>query len=153
MRLRAETDAGRGIVDTTDGTFSYAEYREFLTENADSIAEFREIQSVAVEEEKQRWRESGEFDIRDEPVVTADQGAVEIPEGSTAVYAELPSTLWQLLVSEGDEVKAGDRLASLESMKMESPVVAATDGVVTGVFAAVGDQVSQGQALISLGAR
>ena len=153
MRLRAETDAGRGIVDTTDGTFSYAEYREFLTENADSIAEFREIQSVAFEEEKQRWRESGEFDIRDEPVVTADQGAVEIPEGSTAVYAELPSTLWQLLVSEGDEVKAGDRLASLESMKMESPVVAATDGVVTGVFAAVGDQVSQGQALISLGAR
>jgi urea carboxylase len=152
MRLRAETDAGRGIADTTDGTFSYTEYRAFLAENAESIAEFRQVQSVAFEEEKQRWRESGEFDIRDEPAVAADPVTVEVPAGSVAVYAQLPSTLWQLLVGEGDVVKAGDRLASLESMKMESPVVAATDGVVTGVFAAVGDQVSQGQALLSLAA-
>ncbi|MGP9723872.1 urea carboxylase [Corynebacterium sp. AOP40-9SA-29] len=150
MHMRAETDAGRGIVDTEDGTFSYAEYRRFLDENADSIADFRATQATAFDEEKERWRASGEFEVRDEPEVIDEAAEIELPSGSDGVYAPLPSTLWQLVVAEGDTVKAGDRLASLEAMKMETPVLAATDGTVSGVFAGVGEQVGQGQVLVSI---
>ncbi|MEJ6548966.1 urea carboxylase [Corynebacterium sp. USCH3] len=148
--LRAETDAGRGLADTEEGTFSYAEYRRFLDDNADSIAEFRATQATAFDEEKERWRASGEFEVRDEPEVVEDTAEAEVPEGSDGVYAPLPSTLWQLVVAEGDTVKIGDRLASLEAMKMETPVLAECDGVVSGVFAGVGEQVGQGQVLVSI---
>ncbi|AHW64633.1 Urea amidolyase [Corynebacterium glyciniphilum AJ 3170] len=150
MDMRAETGAGRGVVDTEEGAFSYAEYRRFLDDNADSIAEFRATQATAFDEEKERWRVSGEFEVRDEPEVVEDATEIEVPEGSDGVYAPLPSTLWQLVVAEGDTVKAGDRLASLEAMKMETPILAECDGVVSGVFAGVGEQVGQGQVLVSI---
>ena len=153
MRMREETDAGRGVVDTEDGTFSYAEYRRFLDDNADSIADFRDTQAAAFDEEKERWRAAGEFDVRDEPDVPQDAAEITLPDGAEGVFAPLPSTLWQLVVAEGDVVKVGDRLASLEAMKMETPILAESDGVISGVFATVGDQVTQGQALVSISPR
>ena len=66
LELRAETDAGRGDFETVEGEFSIADYERFLTANADSIAEFRARQPAAFEEEKERWRASGEFDRQDD---------------------------------------------------------------------------------------
>ncbi|MGO1464698.1 MAG: acetyl-CoA carboxylase biotin carboxyl carrier protein subunit, partial [Candidatus Corynebacterium faecigallinarum] len=103
--------------------------------------------------EKERWRAAGEFDVRDEPDVPQDAAEITLPDGAEGVFAPLPSTLWQLVVAEGDVVKVGDRLASLEAMKMETPVIAESDGVISGIFATVGDQVTQGQALVSISPR
>ena len=62
LDLRAETEAGRGHVDVTDGWFDYGSYTRFLAANAASIAAFRARQSAAFAAEKERWRASGEFD-------------------------------------------------------------------------------------------
>ena len=62
LDLRAETEAGRGHVDVTEGVFDYGSYTRFLAANAASIAAFRARQSAAFAAEKERWRASGEFD-------------------------------------------------------------------------------------------
>jgi biotin carboxyl carrier protein len=47
-------------------------------------------------------------------------------------------------------VAKGDKLASLEAMKMETVVVAPHDGTVAAVYATVGTQVAAGQVLLAL---
>ncbi len=60
------------------------------------------------------------------------------------VRAEMVSTVFEIVVNEGDPVKEGDTLVILESMKMEIPVVAEVDGTVTAVGVKVGDVIQQG---------
>ncbi|MEV0946060.1 biotin/lipoyl-binding carrier protein [Rhodococcus sp. NPDC049939] len=60
------------------------------------------------------------------------------------VRAEMVSTVFQVVVSEGDEVKQGDTLIILESMKMEIPVIAEEPGRVASVDVKVGDVLQQG---------
>ncbi|MEO7015135.1 MAG: urea carboxylase [Leifsonia sp.] len=150
LELRAETDAGRGSFEAIDGEFSIAEHERFLTREAAPIAEFRARQADAFQQERKRWQASGEFDRHDaEPAAEATE--VAIPTGATAVGAPFLSTVWQLHVAEGAVVEAGERIASVEAMKMESVVTAPRAGRVVGVYAKAGDQVVAGQTLVAIG--
>ena len=51
-------------------------------------------------------------------------------------------------VKEGQEVKQGDHLLTLEAMKMNTLVLAPNDGKVSEIKAAVGDAVEEGQVLM-----
>ncbi len=153
LELRAETDAGRGDFETTDGTFAIADYQNFLGENADSIAAFRAQQAQAFGEEKDRWHASGEFDRQQANMVAPPVAEVVLPVGATAIQAPFTSTVWQLSVEPGTRVAAGDKLLALEAMKMESAVTAPRDGIVLEVYVKPGDQVSPGQVLAAIGAR
>ena len=73
-----------------------------------------------------------------------------LPPGTTAVRAEIPGSVWQVLVNPGDQVHAGDKLVVLETMKMETPVLAPKDGTVSIVACAQGNQVVPGQLLLAL---
>jgi biotin carboxyl carrier protein len=53
-------------------------------------------------------------------------------------------------VAVGASVETGQALVTLEAMKMEHVVTAATDGVVSDLLVARGDQVARGQALLTL---
>jgi len=146
LELRAETDAGRAGFETTDGTFSVADYAAFLTDNAESISHFRARQSVAFNAEKQRWRESGEFDRRDEPERGPAQ-SVSLPDRAVAVTAPFTATVWQIGVEAGAWVMEGEPLLSLEAMKMETKVATPVDGTLLAVYVKVGEQVAPGQVL------
>ncbi|WP_019932731.1 5-oxoprolinase/urea amidolyase family protein [Nocardia sp. BMG111209] len=61
LDLRADFAAGKCDLRTTDGEFRLADYRRFLTENADSIADFRTRQSEAFRTELDSWRAAGEL--------------------------------------------------------------------------------------------
>lgn len=65
------------------------------------------------------------------------------------VRSEMTANVWKVLVAEGDEVSDGDTLVILESMKMEIPVVAEADGVVSSVAVAEGDTIDE-DALIAV---
>ncbi|PJB63020.1 MAG: hypothetical protein CO095_17290, partial [Armatimonadetes bacterium CG_4_9_14_3_um_filter_58_7] len=52
--------------------------------------------------------------------------------------------------AEGDAVAKGDRLVTLEAMKMEHSLVAPFDGTVAELNAAEGGQVSEGTVLVRI---
>ena len=60
------------------------------------------------------------------------------------VRAELVANVWKVVAAEGDTVEEGDTLVILESMKMEIPVVAESDGTITELAVAEGDVVQEG---------
>jgi acetyl-CoA carboxylase biotin carboxyl carrier protein len=62
----------------------------------------------------------------------------------TEVRAEMVANVWQVVAAAGDSVADGDTLVSLESMKMEIPVLAEGPGTVTKLAVAEGDVVQEG---------
>ncbi|MDQ1571831.1 MAG: acetyl-CoA/propionyl-CoA carboxylase, biotin carboxylase, biotin carboxyl carrier protein, partial [Actinomycetota bacterium] len=76
-------------------------------------------------------------------------GAVSTVTGD-AVKAPMQATVVKLAVAEGDRVVKGDLVLVLEAMKMEQPITAHKDGVVTGISAAVGTTVSSGHLLLTI---
>ncbi|TCV66234.1 acetyl/propionyl/methylcrotonyl-CoA carboxylase subunit alpha [Pseudomonas fluorescens] len=83
--------------------------------------------------------------------VTAPSSSNASPAASSdgAVTAPIPGTLQQWLVSDGEAVKRGDGVALIEAMKMETLVVAHSDGVITQKVTA-GTMVSIGQLLADI---
>jgi urea carboxylase len=150
LDLRAETEAGRGHVEVRDGWFDYGEYTRFLAENEASIEEFRKVQAGAFSAEKDRWRAAGEFDRVDAEPVAATATDVTVPDGATPVTVSFTASVWQVEARPGSRVAKGDKLLSLEAMKMETVVAAPHDGIVAEVYAAVGTQVEPGQVLVAL---
>jgi len=151
LDLRAETDAGRGHVAVTDGWFDYGSYTRFLAEHAGGIAAFRSQQAAAFEAEKERWRASGEFDRAEpEPAVSTAEDKIQIPERSVALRAPFTASVWQVAARPGTRVAKGDKLVSLEAMKMETILTAPHDGTVAGVYVAVGAQVTAGQVVAAV---
>ncbi|GAB99631.1 putative acyl-CoA carboxylase alpha chain [Gordonia namibiensis NBRC 108229] len=67
-----------------------------------------------------------------------------------AVAAPMQGTVVKVAVEEGQEVAAGDLVVVLEAMKMENPVTAHKDGVVTGLSVEAGAAVTQGTVLLEL---
>jgi biotin carboxyl carrier protein len=70
--------------------------------------------------------------------------------GTQAISAPMPATVLKVLVNEGQSVKKGDTLVVLEAMKMELPIRATGDAVVTAVRCAQGDLVQADVTLIEL---
>jgi biotin carboxyl carrier protein len=66
------------------------------------------------------------------------------------VIAPMPGRIVQVSVSEGQEVKQGDPLLTLEAMKMENTLVAKGDGVVKHIKVNVGDTVGKLQLLVEM---
>ncbi len=62
----------------------------------------------------------------------------------------MPSQIIKVLVKEGQEVKSGEGLVILSSMKMENTIEAVEDGVVEAVYATEGSNVEAGFLLLKL---
>ncbi len=60
----------------------------------------------------------------------------------------MPGVVIDLRASVGEHVHAGATLVVLEAMKMEHPITAPTDGVVTAIFVRQGEQVDGGAELL-----
>jgi biotin carboxyl carrier protein len=71
--------------------------------------------------------------------------------GGIQVKSPLPGSVIKVLVSEGQAVKKGDTLLTLESMKMENAIMAESDGTVKQIAVTPGQNVMQDDLLIVLG--
>lgn len=66
------------------------------------------------------------------------------------VTTSMPGNIVEVLVDEGDQVKAGQPVMITEAMKMETEVQAPVGGRVTAVYVAKGDRVTPGEVLIEI---
>ena len=67
------------------------------------------------------------------------------------IRAEMVANVWKVVAKQGDTVSEGDTLVILESMKMEIPVVAETDGTLAEVAVNEGDVVQEGDLIAVIG--
>ena len=76
-----------------------------------------------------------------------------VPKSATeqgAASSPMPGVVLKILVSEGQQVSAGDALLVLEAMKMEQTIRAASDGVVESIKVQTGQVVSPGDVLVQV---
>jgi len=66
------------------------------------------------------------------------------------VKAPLPGTIISVLVKEGDKVLMGQKLLTMEAMKMENNVLSEKAGVITNVLVKPGDTVLQNDVLVEI---
>jgi biotin carboxyl carrier protein len=62
----------------------------------------------------------------------------------TEIRAEMVANVWKVVAAAGEQVHDGDTLVILESMKMEIPVLAEGDGILTRLAVAEGDVIQEG---------
>jgi urea carboxylase len=150
LELRADLAAGRLELEIEDGEFTVAAHEEFLAREAESISAFRDLQRQAFDAEREAWRQAGEFDQRPEPAAPGAEPHAALPSGAVSVEAPVSASVWQVDVNPGDRVNAGQRLLTLEAMKMETSLDSPVDGHVLDVLVGPGHQVSPGARLIVL---
>lgn len=73
-----------------------------------------------------------------------------ISSSATPVKSPLPGIILHILVKEGDDVKVGQKLLSMEAMKMENQILAEKEGKVTAIKVKPGDSVLQNDTLLEI---
>ncbi|RMG22519.1 MAG: carbamoyl-phosphate synthase large subunit [Bacteroidetes bacterium] len=82
------------------------------------------------------------------PISSPEIAAPPVPEGMAGVYIPITATILNIYPSVGQRVAAGQELAVVEAMKMESVIVAEVAGVVVDIFRQVGDVAGAGSLLM-----
>jgi urea carboxylase len=145
LRIRADFPLGRYPLKIEETELSLADYQTFLTRESAGIEQFRARQQAAFQAERERWREAGTAEESFDAPVTEGAELTPLKDGETAVDSEIAGSLWQVRVSSGDTVEAGDVLLVIESMKMEISVCAPCAGTVGEIHVAPGSAVRAGQ--------
>ena len=66
------------------------------------------------------------------------------------VASPLPGVIIEISVKEGQQVKAGQKVAVLEAMKMENEIPAPKDGTITDIHVHKGDTLQEGDPVVTI---
>ena len=150
VQIRHDFPLGRFELNIEHSQLNLAEYQGFLAREAASIGAFREHQQHAFNAERERWIASGQAHF-DSEELAAPQGAdTPLQANQISVDSPIAGNLWQVQVTAGEQVSAGDVLVILESMKMEIPVVAPFAGTVREIPVQPGSGIGAGQRVVVL---
>jgi urea carboxylase len=141
---------GRVELDIKEERFSFAEYRRFLEREKESIGAFKSTQQAAFDAERQRWVETGQLGFTSEVAVDTSAASATRFTGAELAESHVHGSVWKVRAEKGKNVRRGDVLVVLESMKMEIAIESPIDGTVLEVLAAEGQAVAPGQALFAL---
>ena len=85
------------------------------------------------------------------PAAPAPAAPAAAPAGAgTDINSPLPGVIIEISVKEGQAVKAGQKVAVLEAMKMENDIQAEKDGTVTAIHVHKGDSVLEGAKIVTI---
>ena len=93
------------------------------------------------------------------PVAAAAQAALAVAAAPAAkpaagagvkVTSPLPGVIIEVSVKEGQAVKAGQKVAVIEAMKMENEIAATQDGTISAIHVNKGDSVLEGADIVSI---
>ena len=149
QEIRREFPRGNYPLKIEETSFSLSDYLQFIDDNAAGIEQFRIRRHAAFREELAQWHATGQFNFEAEEQ-QPDDDEVSWSEESTVVDSPVSGSVWQTEVAVGDHVRAGQALLILESMKMEIPIQAPRDGVVSHLLLSAGQRVRPGQPLVVL---
>lgn len=96
-----------------------------------------QLYQVTVEDERQRR-------------LRQTSGSSAELRGELHFKAPMPGLIVTVRVREGQEVKKGDRMIVLESMKMQNELSSPSDGIVRNIRIKSGDNVEQNQVLLTI---
>ncbi|MDF3337228.1 acetyl/propionyl/methylcrotonyl-CoA carboxylase subunit alpha [Mycolicibacterium septicum] len=88
--------------------------------------------------------------LRKKPKARKRGGGGATAASGDSVTAPMQGTVVKVAVEEGQEVAAGDLVVVLEAMKMENPVTAHKDGVITGLAVEAGAAITQGTVIAEI---
>lgn len=92
--------------------------------------------------------------VQPAPAVQAASPAVQTAKpaagAGTKVTSPLPGVIIEISVKEGEAVKAGQKVAVIEAMKMENEISATKDGTISGIHVSKGDSVLEGADIVSI---
>ncbi len=97
-----------------------------------------EVYTVQVEDEASRLASK------------ARPGRTFLEEEETVIRSPIPGLIFDVPVTEGQEVEVGDILVIVEAMKMENELRAPRPGTVQATHVGPGDRVDKGQVLVTI---
>lgn len=97
------------------------------------------------------WVDGRSFEVRvEDPRELSDASALGGSAGRRELRAPMPGRVIRVLVSEGDEVAAGQGIVVVEAMKMQNEMPSPKAGRVASVSVKPGDAVASGQVLAAV---
>ncbi|MEE3476547.1 MAG: biotin/lipoyl-containing protein [Candidatus Cryptobacteroides sp.] len=87
---------------------------------------------------------------QDAPAAAPAKPAPAPAGAGKAITSPLPGVIIEVSVKEGQAVKAGQKVAVIEAMKMENEIQASSDGTVTAVLVNKGDSVLEGTEIVKI---
>jgi urea carboxylase len=151
---RRDFPLGRRQIKIEDSVFRLSDYRAFCDQNRTSIRDFEKRRNAAFADERHAWEVRGEFDriaeLAKGDATPAALKPIDQPTGSELVESPLGGSIWRMLVREGADVSAGDPLAVIEAMKMETQVTSPLSGRVVRVYISEGQTIGPGAPLFAL---
>ncbi|ROH88388.1 urea carboxylase [Pseudomethylobacillus aquaticus] len=149
LQIRADFPHGKFKLRIEEQTLRLRDYQAFLLDEADSIAAFKATQQAAFEAEREHWIATGQAHYQQEQDTAGVTDAVHVlGDQQRAAHAHISGNVWQVNVQPGDQVREGDAVVIVESMKMEISVLAPCTGTVSQVLCQAGGQVAAGQSLL-----
>ena len=148
--IRKDFPLGNYPIRIEETTFNLEEYEQYLEANQSEIDAFQTQRQSAFAEELEQWRRDGQLTYQQDEGSAPDLDIQRVPEGISGVDSPVSGSVWQLKVSEGDDVAVGDVVMILESMKMEIEVHSTKAGRVEKIITQQGQSVVAGQSLLWL---
>jgi urea carboxylase len=135
-----------------ESEFDLAQYEQFLQSIRFGADAFKERQTQAFREERERWRVNGQLDAASATVEMPEPDVTDhaVPEGCEAVHAPMTASVFRVAAEPGQRVIAGQRLVVLDAMKIEMEITAPISGVVRELLCKPGQMVNAGQQLAIL---
>lgn len=84
------------------------------------------------------------------PAAAAAPAAKPAAGTGVKVTSPLPGVIIEVSVKEGQAVKAGQKVAVIEAMKMENEIAATQDGTISAIHVNKGDSVLEGADIVSI---
>jgi len=148
--MRDQFRAGQLTVKIEEETFDLKSHQAFLDANADSIAEFRELQQAAYAKEVALWKDSEAEELDKLAKAPPKADVSDLAKFGELVSAEIAGNIWKCLVKPGDTVAEGDPLVIVEAMKMEFEINAIQAGEISAMHVEPGKAVTPGEPLLSI---
>jgi urea carboxylase len=150
LEMREAFPLGQLEVQIEEHQFRLADYLKFLEQEASSISTFKTTQQAAFEAERQRWIANGQLNFSTEvQVPTSDDASARFADAHL-VESHVPGNIWKVRTQKGSQVRRGEVLVIVESMKMEITIEATASGTVLEILVSEGRSIAAGQALVAI---